>query len=293
MDRITTAMCEKSYGLASLARVLVEADSVKGLVDESKNLSEEEKRIKESMKPVNILVVVNDRNEGGYMNNGGRDNDVNKQYVPVRGNVKNVSNEKEGIKEDKKELGKRGNNVVNEVDFINENRDVACEIDITIDESEKLTWSKKMMDYFLAKFKDNNDKVLSHEEVLKYIMDDLQKHIVEGNKGLQKNVVKVTEQRIIDECAGKKVQSVYKNFYSQAYEKDLEKNDVKSLIRDKRINMIAIIETQLRKKSVNPVCKYLFGSYSWVSNAVHSRMGFRKLLWKNLVDHMAIIGSSP
>nr|GEV97561.1 hypothetical protein [Tanacetum cinerariifolium] len=53
------------------------------------------------------------------------------------------------------------------------------------------------------------------------------------------------------------------------------KNDVKSLIRDKRINMIAIIETQLRKKSVNPVCKYLFGSYSWVSNAVHSRMGFR------------------
>ncbi|GKD19427.1 hypothetical protein Tco_1208585, partial [Tanacetum coccineum] len=33
MDRITTAMCEKSYGRASFARVLVEVDSTKGLVD--------------------------------------------------------------------------------------------------------------------------------------------------------------------------------------------------------------------------------------------------------------------
>ncbi|GJV26152.1 hypothetical protein Tco_1378847 [Tanacetum coccineum] len=33
IDRITTSMCEKSYGRASFARVLVEVDAEKGLVD--------------------------------------------------------------------------------------------------------------------------------------------------------------------------------------------------------------------------------------------------------------------
>ncbi|GJZ43290.1 RNA-directed DNA polymerase, eukaryota, reverse transcriptase zinc-binding domain protein [Tanacetum coccineum] len=417
---IATVICEKLYGRASFARVLVEVNSVKGLVDEvevwyrslnksmilnveyawrppickhcrvfghtlkscqSKNLSEEEKRIKESMKPVNVPVVDSDRNER-------RDNGVNKQYVLVRGNVKNVSNEKKGMKEDKKDLGKRGNNVANEVDSVNENGfsmlnddegskeliewrefctriDVACKIGITIDEAEKLTWSEKMMDYFLAKLKNNIDKVLTPEEVLKNKMDSLQKQIVEGNKGLRKNAKRVAEQRIIDECAGKKVQLVYNNFYSQAYEKELKKvkglkwerdmlevelfvcsnqplannikefwsddmveyfeqvneekesdkinghwcdvdegsnatasfmahddvsnlhdesmaemqeNDVKSLIRDERINMIAIIETQVRKKFVNPVCNDLFRSWSWVSNVVDSRKGCRILV---------------
>ncbi|GKE14412.1 zinc knuckle CX2CX4HX4C containing protein [Tanacetum coccineum] len=33
MDRITTSMCEKSYGRASFARVLIKVDAEKGLVD--------------------------------------------------------------------------------------------------------------------------------------------------------------------------------------------------------------------------------------------------------------------
>ncbi|GJZ78394.1 zinc knuckle CX2CX4HX4C containing protein [Tanacetum coccineum] len=173
MDRITTAMCEKSHGRASFARVLVEVNYVKGLVDEiescqSKNLSEEEKRIKESMKPVNVLVVDSDRNEGWRTMNYRR-GDIVEVSVKVVGDRLVVA------EEDKKDLGKRGNNVVNEVDSVNKNGyvqglssknrfsmlnddegseesiewrefymriDVACEIGITIDEAEKLTCSE-------------------------------------------------------------------------------------------------------------------------------------------------------
>ncbi|GKF04980.1 hypothetical protein Tco_0035648 [Tanacetum coccineum] len=220
MDRITTAMCEKSYGRASFARVLVEVNSVKGLVDEVEVWYRSLNRGGYSRGGFNNSGRGSfGGGRGGYMNNGGRDNGVNKQYVPVRGNVKNVSNKKEGIKEDKKDLDKRGNNFVNEVDFVNENGsvhgsnskknnadnglssknrfsmlnddegseelikwrefcariDVACEIGITINEAEKLTWSEKMMDYFLAKLKNNIDKVLTPEEVLKNMMNSLQK----------------------------------------------------------------------------------------------------------------------
>nr|GFC57376.1 hypothetical protein [Tanacetum cinerariifolium] len=54
-----------------------------------------------------------------------------------------------------------------------------------------------------------------------------------------------------------------------------ELQEVKSLISDNRISLFAIIESQLRKKSVTPVCNALFGSWSWVSNIVNSRKGCR------------------
>nr|GEZ79359.1 hypothetical protein [Tanacetum cinerariifolium] len=217
MDRITTAMCEKSYGIASFVRVLMDLDSVKALVGEveayvekclSKNSSEEEKRIKESVKPISKLAINSDRNErwrtmnykrggycrggfinggrgsfsggrGGYMNNGGRGNGVTKKYVPK-------SNEKEGMKVDKKDLCDMGSNGMGNVNSNNGNGFIQG------------SNSKKI------KFKNNNDKVLTPEEVLKSMIDGLQKQIVEGNKGLRKNAERVAEQRIIDECASKK-----------------------------------------------------------------------------------------
>nr|GEU94564.1 ribonuclease H-like domain-containing protein [Tanacetum cinerariifolium] len=94
-----------------------------------------------------------------------------------------------------------------------------------------------------------------------------------------------------------------------------KENEVKSLISDNRISLFAIIESQLRKKSVTPVCNALFGSWSWVSNTVDSRKGCRIIVgwdpfmlrawpilqidqvmhfeWKNLVDHKILVGNSP
>ncbi|GKE50259.1 zinc knuckle CX2CX4HX4C containing protein [Tanacetum coccineum] len=236
--RITTAMCEKSYGRASFVRVLVEVDSIKGLVDEvevwyrSLNRAavkglciEEIKEDLESVKPISditswVMVLLSN--------------------MFLREMRKAVSNEREGMKVDKKDLGNMGSNGMGNVNYDNGNGsmqcsnskksnadnelnsknrfsmlnddegseesivwkdfctriDVACEIGITIDEAEKLTWSEKMMDYFLAKLKNNNDKVLTPEEVLKSRIDGLQKQIVEGNKGLRKNAERAYEKEL-------------------------------------------------------------------------------------------------
>ncbi|GKB03280.1 RNA-directed DNA polymerase, eukaryota, reverse transcriptase zinc-binding domain protein [Tanacetum coccineum] len=190
-------------------------------------------------------------------------------------------------------------------------------------------------------------------------MDSLQKQIVEGNKGLRKNAERVAEQRIVDECAGKKLQLVYNNLYSQAYEKELEKvkgfkwerdvlevdlfvcsnqplaDNIKEFWSDDMVEYFERVNEEKENDKINghwcdvdegsnatasfmahndvsnihddsmaekqgdqvmhfevviiPENMKCFISYIYAENTCKDR----RLLWKNLVDHMAIIGSSP
>ncbi|GJV95335.1 RNA-directed DNA polymerase, eukaryota, reverse transcriptase zinc-binding domain protein [Tanacetum coccineum] len=423
MDRITTAMCEKSYGRASFARVLVEVDSTKGLVDSvevwyrslgksmmldveytwrppvcehckffghtlkscnAKDLTKEEIAMKESMKPMKVADVKVDNNEGwknvgyrrnvygrggfsnngrgsfgsgrgNYMNTGSRGNGFSKQYVPVKRNVSNQADTEEDISTVMEDMGKNDGNEGANMDSVtrsgsasgsnskevkvngglsSKNRfsvlndeensedsvkwrefcsriDIMCDMGRVVEEEEKISWSDKMLNYYSDKWKSRKDNILTPDDVLRGRIDELQKKIVLINRGVQKNAAKVANKRIVDECAGKKVQSVYNSFYSEAYNADLDR--VKELKWEKELLEVDLFilskqpltdkdgsnatasfmsadnvsnlhdksmadmqgETQLRKKFVNPVCNELFGTWPWVSNTVDSSKGCR------------------
>nr|GEX16431.1 hypothetical protein [Tanacetum cinerariifolium] len=141
MDRITTTMCERSYGRASFARVLVEVNFTKGLVDtmevwyrslgksmildvecawrplvcehckifghtlkscSAKDLTEEEKSIKETMKPVTTDEVNTVSNDGWKSVRG---NGISRQYVPFKNNERSTVNKEEDLRTTKKDHG--------------------------------------------------------------------------------------------------------------------------------------------------------------------------------------------
>ncbi|GJR63275.1 hypothetical protein Tco_1505437 [Tanacetum coccineum] len=53
----------------------------------------------------------------------------------------------------------------------------------------------------------------------------------------------------------------------------VREDEVKLFIREECLSMCAIVETRLRKKSVNTVCERLNAGWAWTSNAVESRKG--------------------
>ncbi|GKC55611.1 hypothetical protein Tco_1083209 [Tanacetum coccineum] len=59
MDRIRTSMWEKSYGRASFARVLIEVDAEKRLVDNVENLTDNEKRQIDEVKSQRVRIELN------------------------------------------------------------------------------------------------------------------------------------------------------------------------------------------------------------------------------------------
>ncbi|GJT13943.1 RNA-directed DNA polymerase, eukaryota, reverse transcriptase zinc-binding domain protein [Tanacetum coccineum] len=339
MDRITTAMCEKSYGRASFARVLVEVDSTKGLVDSvevwymmldveytwrppvcehckffghtlkscnAKDLTKEEIAMKESMKPMKVADVKVDNNEGwknvgyrrnvygrggfsnngrgsfgsgrgNYMNTGSRGNGFSKQYVPVKRNVSNQADTEEDISTVMEDMGKNDGNEGANMDSVtrsgsasgsnskevkvndglsSKNRfsvlndeensedsvkwrefcsriDIMCDMGRVVEEEEKISWSDKMLNYYSDKWKSRKDNILTPDDVLRGRIDELQEKIVLINRGVLKNAARVANKRIVDECAGKKVQSVYNSFYAEAYNADLDR--VKELKWEKEL----------------------------------------------------------
>ncbi|GJV61916.1 RNA-directed DNA polymerase, eukaryota, reverse transcriptase zinc-binding domain protein [Tanacetum coccineum] len=442
IDRITTDMCERSYGRASFARVLVEVNSTKGLVDivevwyrslgksmmldvkyvwrppicehckifrhtlkscGAKDLTEEEKILKESMKSVKAAEVRIDSNNvrwqsvgyrrnvygrggfsnngrgsfgggrGGYMNNSGRGNGVSKQYVLVKTSERNVVNKDGVFKSDGKDQDSNdstnkvsNDTVIRSGSMSSSNSKETKTVDVLPsknrfnalndeDDSEEIVkWRE-----FYAKIDLMFDMgiVLTPKEVLKSRNDLLQKHIVGGNMGLKETATKSANRRIVDECNGKRVQSIYNRFYSEAYEAELEKikqemieyyegacedmrsdringhfndvvdgsnattnfmaNDEVSTLHDESMAEVqGVIETQLRKKFVNPVCNKLLEvarMISQIDQVMHFEVTFlhnqvtlfvsfvyaenskkgRKRLWKNLVDHKSLTGDSP
>ncbi|GJV85788.1 hypothetical protein Tco_1525686 [Tanacetum coccineum] len=70
-----------------------------------------------------------------------------------------------------------------------------------------------------------------------------------------------------------------------------KQDEVKLLIREEAISMCAIIETRLRKKSVNSVCENVNEDWLWVLNAVESRKGCRIIVgWdRNVIGANLII----
>ncbi|GJT13945.1 RNA-directed DNA polymerase, eukaryota, reverse transcriptase zinc-binding domain protein [Tanacetum coccineum] len=64
-----------------------------------------------------------------------------------------------------------------------------------------------------------------------------------------------------------------------------KQDEVKLLIREEKVSMCAIIETQVSKKFVNQVGDNVFGNWNWVSNSVDSNRGCRIMVgWdRNIV----------
>ncbi|GJW04780.1 RNA-directed DNA polymerase, eukaryota, reverse transcriptase zinc-binding domain protein [Tanacetum coccineum] len=64
-----------------------------------------------------------------------------------------------------------------------------------------------------------------------------------------------------------------------------KQDEVKLLIREEKVSMCAIIETQVSKKFVNQVGDNIFGNWNWVSNSVDSNRGCRIMVgWdRNIV----------
>ena len=186
--------------------------------------------------------------KGGY---SGMNVNNERRYVPVKNNGKDENlvyeeMQKQGIEKDnvktndaqlnhiaQKDCSTKNSFIVLDGEEDNEESDkwknfcaridMICKVGIMIDENEKLTWSAKMLDYYLDRWKKCNEKVVAADEVLKSRIDKLEKSIVLSVKYLHENAKKIAEHRIIDECARKTVQSSYNLFYSQAYEAELKK----------------------------------------------------------------------
>ncbi|GJZ37317.1 RNA-directed DNA polymerase, eukaryota, reverse transcriptase zinc-binding domain protein [Tanacetum coccineum] len=64
-----------------------------------------------------------------------------------------------------------------------------------------------------------------------------------------------------------------------------KQDEVKLLIREEKVSMCAVIETQVSKKFVNQVGDNIFGNWNWVSNSVDSNRGCRIMVgWdRNIV----------
>ncbi|GJX07044.1 zinc knuckle CX2CX4HX4C containing protein [Tanacetum coccineum] len=227
MDRITTAMCEKSYGRASFARVLVEVDSTKGLVDSVevwyRSLG------KSMMLDVEYTwrppVCEHCKFFGHTLENtvkGRRYKPFTQNKIPLtsrfaRHNIRHHLSISSAI------------NPFPKTRYLWR----ADLLDITPTYSFKISWSDKMLNYYSDKWKSRKDNILTPDDVLRGRIDELQEKIVLINRGVLKNAARVANKRIVDECAGKKVQSVYNSFYAEAYNADLDR--VKELKWEKEL----------------------------------------------------------
>nr|GFA17514.1 hypothetical protein [Tanacetum cinerariifolium] len=264
MDRIITTMCERSYGKASFARVLVEVDSTKGLANSlevwymslgksmlidveyawrplvcehckifghtlkscsAKDLTDDEKAIKKAMKPVKVEVnaesndglksVTYRRNvygrggfsnngrvsfegsKGGYMNVGGRNNRVNRQYVPVKSNERNIVNKEECVGATKEDLGKNGS--IDEVtrDTIVGNGSVSGSNSKKVKANDDICLKNR---FSALNNEENSEDLVKWREFCTRIYTCVT-WIVKSNKGIKENATKAVDKRIIDEYA--------------------------------------------------------------------------------------------
>nr|GEU63311.1 hypothetical protein [Tanacetum cinerariifolium] len=259
----------------------------------AKDFTEEEKILKESMKNAYGRGGFSNNGKGsfgggrgGYLNNGERGNGFSKKYVPVKTSERNLVN-KDGIfKSDRKDQD--SNDSTNKV-----NDNTVLEVALRV---EVILRKQRMLMYYIIRIdiSDLNDeddskeivKVLTHEEVLKSKIDLLQKHIVGGNKGLKETATKSVNKRIVNECKGVLDKEMIE-YYEGACEDmrsdtingqfndvvdgsdattNFMANDEVSNLHDKSIAEVqGVIETQLRKKSINHVCNELFGSWDEIS----------------------------
>ena len=59
----------------------------------------------------------------------------------------------------------------------------------------------------------------------------------------------------------------------------LKPKEIKKFIRVNGISLCGIIETQLRKKFVEPVCNNVFAGWDWISNSNLSKKGVYDSYW--------------
>nr|GEZ49028.1 hypothetical protein [Tanacetum cinerariifolium] len=73
----------------------------------------------------------------------------------------------------------------------------------------------------------------------------------------------------------------------------LRQTEVKNFLRNNRIYLCGIIETQLRKKLVNRVCNEVFGCWTWCTNSMDSPKGCRIAVgWDSNIIHAQLIAQS-
>ncbi|GJX59181.1 RNA-directed DNA polymerase, eukaryota, reverse transcriptase zinc-binding domain protein, partial [Tanacetum coccineum] len=322
---------------ASFARVLVEVDSTKGLVDTvevwyrslgksmmldveyvwrppicehckifrhtlkscgAKDLIEEEKTLKESMKPVKADEVRVDSNNvgwqsaryrrnvygkdgfsnngrgsfgggrGGYMNNGGRDNNDSTNKVSDATVIRSGSASGSNSKETK---------IV----------DVLPSKNRFTNEEEKGSWSDQMLDYYLKRLLETATKFAN-----KRIVDKCNEEMIEYYEGACEDMRSEKINGYLDDVVDG----------SNATANFMANDEVSKLHDESMAEVQGVIRTQLRKEFVYPIRNGCLEAGLGVLNTVTLFVFFvyagntkkgRKRLWKNLVDHKSLAGDSP
>ncbi|KAJ9561655.1 hypothetical protein OSB04_006815 [Centaurea solstitialis] len=73
----------------------------------------------------------------------------------------------------------------------------------------------------------------------------------------------------------------------------LKQNEVRDLIKEKGVNICAILETHVRGDGLGNVCTRVFGRWQWVSNYVHSDSGTRIIIgWDEALFDLMVFDMS-
>ncbi|GJV02850.1 RNA-directed DNA polymerase, eukaryota, reverse transcriptase zinc-binding domain protein [Tanacetum coccineum] len=371
LEDVTPGLC-----YASFARVLIEIDAAKGLIDTVeiwyKSLGKSlELRVEYAWVPSlcehcktfghftkacskNVHTVeasgMNGRGRGGFNNRSiggyGGIKEVNVKNVPVKNSERVINVDECIITNEVNDASDKGKNKVQEDvisssgnwDIEKEDNSVWKEVKIQVDVASDMGisvsnevikgWSDDMVKFYKEEWSKRVKKGITPKEKLKSKIDELGSRIIHltetyiitmgrktevdlfllSNKPLSDDMKDIwTDDMMeyyLEESNGAARFMVQNAGYQLLGLTQTSKQDeVKLLIREERISMCAIVETRLRKKSVNSVCENLNEDWLWVSNAVESRKGKqflsfvyaenhereRKPLWENLVERSVIV----
>ncbi|GJX28461.1 RNA-directed DNA polymerase, eukaryota, reverse transcriptase zinc-binding domain protein [Tanacetum coccineum] len=131
-------------------------------------------------------------------------------------------------------------------------------------EDLKDIWTDDMMEFFLARCEEiTSDEINGHYN--EFGGSSALNEVEEESNGAANFMV----QNVISNDSDASMTQVH------GLTQTSKQDEVKLLIREEAISMCAIIETRLRKKSVNSVCENVNEDWLWVLNAVESRKGCR------------------
>ncbi|GJX90174.1 RNA-directed DNA polymerase, eukaryota, reverse transcriptase zinc-binding domain protein [Tanacetum coccineum] len=169
MDRITNSMCEKAYGRASFARVLVEVEAAKGLVDSVqvcyKALDRDFSLENENVQFVPVNKGKESVNVGGAERGMGKK--INKKDGTSSENRFVMLSEEIEIEENL------------EWDYLKAKIDEACEKGIYISMQEKKEWPGEVMNYYKLKLQELVKK--SDVDDLKLKIENLERQIAHSH----------------------------------------------------------------------------------------------------------------
>ncbi|GJY18809.1 RNA-directed DNA polymerase, eukaryota, reverse transcriptase zinc-binding domain protein [Tanacetum coccineum] len=260
MDKVTTSMCERGYGRASFARVLIEVNATEGIVDNveicfkgcnNRPLSEEEKternvaksqastKVNDEQKGTNGWQSVPSRKftrpggQGSFNGRGGFNNvQVNdgKRYVPMKNMAKEKTSDMEGM--NKQEMGKevRKDQATQGIKI---NIDVACDMGIPIGEEESVKWPQDLQEYYKTKCDSMEKK--AKIELLQNRIKILEGDISTSKSNFDVNVTMKAKENVVAEMenSGSSRNQAFDFVYTEAYSKEFDR--IEKLILKKQL----------------------------------------------------------